>query len=255
MEPTVRQERSPLPPSEGARIESAARTHVGKVRRINEDACLDRPDLLLWAVADGVGGWHAGDRASSLVVELLGMVGSEGGAAMLNAVRAQLDQANAQLLQEAEESGRPSATTVVVQMIAGRHFACVWAGDSRLYLWRSGQLQQLTRDHTEAQALADAGLMTLEEAERQTNKNSIARAVGAVERLELEMIQAGVEDGDVFLLCTDGLTKMLKDEEIAASISWAAPPKTIVDTLVDQALERGAIDNVTVIAIRCVQAG
>ena len=140
-------------------------------------------------------------------------------------------------------------------MIAGRHFACVWAGDSRLYLWRGGALQQLTRDHTEAQALADAGLMTLEEAERQTNKNSIARAVGAVERLELEMIQAGVEDGDVFLLCTDGLTKMLKDEEIAASISWAAPPRTIVDTLVDQALERGAIDNVTVIAIRCVQAG
>ena len=254
MEPTVRQERSNLPPSEGARIESAARTHVGKVRRINEDACLDRADLLLWAVADGVGGWHAGDRASNLVVELLGTVGSEGGAAMLNAVRAQLDRANAQLQQEAEESGRPSATTVVALMFAGRYFACVWAGDSRLYLWRGGQLQQLTRDHTEAQALVDAGLMTLEEAERQTNKNSIARAVGATETLDLEMVQAGLEDGDIFLLCTDGLTKMLKDDEIAAFLG-RAQPRSIVDTLVDQALERGAIDNVTVVAIRCAQVG
>jgi len=250
MDPTVRQERFGPPPTTGG-IESAARTHVGKVRRINEDACLDRPDLMLWAVADGVGGWHAGDRASNLVVELLGGVGSESGAAMLNAVRVQLDSANSQLLQEAEASGRPSATTVVVLMLAGRHFACVWAGDSRLYLWRGGALQQLSRDHTEAQALVDAGLMTLEEAERQTNKNSIARAVGATETLDLEMVQAGFEDGDIFLLCTDGLTKMLKDDEIADVVGRLAP-RTIVDTLVDQALERGAIDNVTVVAIRCI---
>ncbi|MEI9982391.1 MAG: protein phosphatase 2C domain-containing protein [Aliidongia sp.] len=250
MDPTVRQERAQPPGPSGPRLESAGRTHVGKVRKVNEDAFLDRPDIELWAVADGVGGWHAGDRASGLVVELLGGLGSDcSGAALLAAVREQLDRANAQLLQEAEETGRPSATTVVVMMSSGRHFACVWAGDSRLYLWRAGQLQQLSRDHTEAQALVDAGLMTLEEAERQTNRNAIARAVGATEILELEMLQAGLEDGDVFLLCTDGLTKMLSDEEIATALAWAAP-KTVVEMLVDQSLDRGAIDNVTVVAIR-----
>jgi serine/threonine protein phosphatase PrpC len=251
MDPTVRQERSSPPGSAGTRVESAARTHVGKVRRINEDACLDRADLGFWAVADGVGGWHAGDRASGLVVELLGSVGSgNSGAALLAAVRERLEFANAQLLREAAASGRPSATTVVVLLISGRYFACVWAGDSRLYLWRAGQLQQLSRDHTEAQALVDAGLMTLEEAERQTNRNAIARAVGAGENLDLEMLQGPLEDGDVFLLCTDGLTKMLRDQEIAATLPGESP-QAVVTTLLDLALARGAVDNVTVIAARC----
>lgn len=248
MDETVRQERLPPPP--GGRVESAARSHVGKVRRVNEDAFLDRVDLGLWAVADGVGGWHAGDRASALVVELLGAIATIGnGAALLGTVKAQLETANASLLREAQATGRPSATTVVVLMIAGRHFACTWAGDSRLYLWRHGELRQLTRDHTEAQALVDAGLMTLEEAERRTNRNAIARAVGASERLDLEMLQSPLEDGDVFLLCTDGLTKMVRDEEIAASLP-GTHPEAAVEALLDRSLERGAVDNVTIVIVR-----
>ena len=252
MDPTIRQERPPQPPA--ARIDSASRSHVGKVRRVNEDACLDRVDLGLWAVADGVGGWHAGDRASTLVVDLLGAVEyNSNGAAMLATVKERLETANATLLREAQVTGRPSATTVVALLISGRYFACSWAGDSRLYLWRNGELRQLTRDHTEAQALVDAGLMTLEEAERRTNRNAIARAVGAGERLDLEMLQSSLEDGDVFLLCTDGLTKMVRDEEIAAALP-GAHPKAVVDALLDRSLERGAVDNVTIVVVRHGQA-
>ena len=134
-------------------------------------------------------------------------------------------------------------------MISGRHFACVWAGDSRLYLWRGGQLRQLTRDHTEAQALAEAGIMSLAEAERQTDQNAIARAVGGEEILELETLQAALEDGDFLLLCTDGLTKMASDAEIAATLGRLAP-QMAVDRLRDLALERGGIDNVTIVAVR-----
>jgi serine/threonine protein phosphatase PrpC len=253
-DPTVRQERPSPPGSAGTRVESAAKTHVGKVRRINEEACLDRAALGLWAVADGVGGWHAGDRASGLVIELLNSVeDGTAGANLLAAVRERLEAANAQLLREAEKSGRPSATTVVVLLISGRYFACVWAGDSRLYLWRAGQLRQLTRDHTEAQALVDAGLMTLEDAERQTNRNAIARAVGANANLDLEMLQGALEDGDIFLLCTDGLTKMARDEEIAAVLPGGSP-HSLATALLDLALERGAVDNVTVVAVRCTLA-
>jgi serine/threonine protein phosphatase PrpC len=255
-DPTLWQEKPPLRAGADARaeappsFESASCTHPGKVRRINEDACLDRAGLGLWAVADGVGGWHAGDRASGLVVERLRMVeNSGGGAALLGAVREQLQQANAQLVREAAASGRPSATTVVVLLISGRHFACAWAGDSRLYLWRGGKLRQVTRDHTEAQAMADAGLMTLEEAERIAGRNAIARAVGAGEALELEMRTEPAEEGDLFLLCTDGLTKMLSDQEIAASLV-GAPPDAAVKSLLAQSLDRGGIDNVTIVAVR-----
>jgi serine/threonine protein phosphatase PrpC len=248
--PTLWQEDPPPRGSAALPVESAAATHVGKVRRINEDACLDRAELGLWAVADGVGGWHAGDRASRLVVELLAAIERSSGTPELPAaVRARLEHANALLQREAAESGRPSATTVVVLLISGRQFVCAWAGDSRLYLWRGGRLRQVTRDHTEAQAMADAGLMTLEQAERVAGRNAIARAVGAAETLELELREEPVEDGDVFLLCTDGLTKMLCDEEIAARLADTAPGPA-VQALLDQSLERGAIDNVTIVAVR-----
>lgn len=236
------------------RCESAGRTHPGKVRRINEDACVDRAEIGLWAVADGVGGEHAGDRASGLVVDSLGRVPApSSGTGFLGDVGNSLRAVNQLLRIEAQASGsgRLMASTIVSLLFFGGYFACAWAGDSRLYLFRHGRLQQVTRDHSEVQEMVDAGLLTPDEARVHPRGNVITRAVGAQDQLVLEMVQDQVRQDDVFLLCTDGLTKMLEDSEIAALLVGRTVQES-VDALIEATLERGAKDNVTVMAVRAV---
>jgi serine/threonine protein phosphatase PrpC len=233
---------------------SAAQTHPGMVRRVNEDNCLDRPEIGLWAVADGVGGAMAGDRASGLIVEALGKVGTPTTAVgFLNEVRDTLQAVNRLLRLEARADGtdRLIASTVVALLFFGRHFACAWAGDSRLYLLRNGRLQQVTRDHSEVQEMVDAGLITPAEARVHPRGNVITRAVGAQDSLVLEMVQDEVRPGDLFLLCTDGLTKMVEDHEIVALVR-DLPADLAVQRLIEATLERGARDNVTVAAVRAL---
>jgi serine/threonine protein phosphatase PrpC len=233
---------------------SASASHVGKVRKINEDAVLDRPDIGLWAVADGVGGESAGDRASSLVVEALGKIGPPTTAAgFLADVRANLEAVNQLLRFEAAADGRDRviASTVVALLAFGQHFACAWAGDSRLYLWRDGRLQQITRDHSEVQEMVDSGLLTPPEARVHRLANIVTRAVGAGDVLDLDMVQDQVRPEDAFLLCSDGLTKMLEDDEIVALLS-DRPLATAVDALIEGALARGAHDNVTVVLVEAM---
>lgn len=251
MEDTIRRSLAAKPPPMlGFRFASAAVTHVGKVRKVNEDAYLERPDLGLWAVADGVGGASAGDRASGLVVEALGQVRSPTAAAtFLAEVRDKLQQVNGQLQREAARTGRMSASTVVALLAFGQHFACTWAGDSRLYLLRDYRLQQISRDHSEVQELVDQGVLTAEQARTHPRANVVTRAVGAHDKLALDMVQDRLRRDDLFLLCSDGLTKMLDDREIAVLLS-DRPVEMSVDMLVDAALERGATDNVTVVGVQ-----
>ncbi|WP_207480987.1 type VI secretion system-associated protein TagF [Arenibaculum pallidiluteum] len=230
----------------GMRWSSAAASHAGTVRGVNEDAFLERPDLGLWAVADGLGGLDAGDVASRLTMERLGALEPQRSAqAFLAEVTRLLRDADA-CLRGAAGEGRTMATTAVVLLAFGRHFACLWAGDSRLYRLRGGRLEQLSRDHSEVQDMVDEGILAAAEAASHPRSNVVTRALGAGEDLMLDVIQGAVAPGDRFLLCSDGLTKALAPEAILA-LAAELPVAEVPGRLVAAALEAGAPDNVTVI--------
>jgi len=235
------------------RIDSEGRTDVGRVRKLNEDSMLVRPDLGLWVVADGMGGHDAGDLASQTVVGELGQLTPATTArGLLSAMEARVIAANEFLRRAASERGNDAVIgcTLAALMIFEDAFACVWSGDSRVYRVRHGAIEQITRDHTEAQELIDLGTLTPEEARTWPRKNVITRAIGVFDEPELEMVQGRIEDGDIFVICSDGLTEHVEDPEIAQA-ALRRPLSKVVETLVDTTLERGARDNVTVIAIAC----
>ena len=233
------------------RLISRAATHPGAVRPRNEDALLDRPEIGLWAVADGAGGHGAGDVASAAIVAALGTIPAGLSAAELLAqVRLTLMNVHAGLQEEAARRGpgRILASTVVVMLARGDHFAMLWAGDSRGYLLRGGALQRVTRDHSLVQELVDQGALREEEAESHPQANVITRAVGAQGELELDKISGRIMEGDRYLLCTDGLFKTIPEGEIAAMLCNGGDPTSIVT----EAVGRGARDNVSAIAVDCL---
>ncbi len=236
-------------------IGSSAATHVGAVRRRNEDSLLHRPDLGLWAVADGAGGHGAGDVASQAVVAALEAIPLGLSAAELLAqVRLRLTEVHAALRERAaaEGPGRVIATTVVVLMARHGHFACLWAGDSRAYLLREGQLQRITRDHSLVQQMVDEGTLAEAEAEDHPQANVILRAIGSTEEaLALDKVSGRIVPGDTLMLCSDGLFKALPEEELAAMLTGGAEAEALVAT----AVERGARDNVSAVTLRRAMAG
>jgi serine/threonine protein phosphatase PrpC len=240
-------------PSAGLRYRSASATHAGAVRTLNEDAFLDNPASGLWAVADGVGGHAAGDYASQALVGALGRIAPQASAMdLLEAVRGQLEVVNDNLCAYAANEGVDiTATTVAVLLCFGHHYAAVWAGDSRIYLLRDSQLHLLTRDHTAVQELVDAGAITPQEALRHPRRNVVTRAVGAAATLELEMTQDRLEPNDIFLLCSDGLGKVVTDDEIGATLA-SASFEELPRLLIERVLDRGGPDNVTIVLVGCL---
>ncbi len=233
---------------------SASISEVGFVRKLNEDASLDRPDLGLWVVADGMGGHDSGDYASRLIVDLLGQVPPPNSAGSLLAeTRNRLERANAMLRAKAAERGHGSiiASTVVVLMAHGEHFACLWAGDSRLYRLRNSEFLQVTHDHSHVQELVDVGVLSADEAESHPQANVVTRAVGADDALALDKKHDRLQVEDIFLLCSDGLTRVVPDEDIA-DVLRREDLESAVQTLVDTALERGSRDNITVVGVKCL---
>ena len=234
---------------------SAVRTDPGKVRLINEDAYLSRPDLGLWAVADGMGGHDAGDFASKTIIEELGRIRKpDSGPALMAQVKARVQSANRQLREESRGRGPGAviASTVVGLLLIDGYFACFWAGDSRLYLLRSGRLLQVTHDHSYVQELVDKGALSPEQAERHPQSNVVTRAVGADDELDLELRQSRLFPNDVFLLCSDGLSRPVDADQIAAILRLGGPPAAAVQALVEAALERGGPDNVTAVVVKSV---
>ena len=238
------------------RFACVARTHVGCRRKINEDAMLSRADLGLWAVADGMGGHDAGEVASALVVDMLqqGPAETELGA-RVTAMRAALHNANDRLVSMARDGGgqRTIGSTVVVMAADGTSFTCLWAGDSRAYLARDGVLEQLTRDHSLVQQLVETGDIDAAQAHQHPNANIILRAVGASPELELDDVGGDVRAGDVFLLASDGLTRLFDEAELLAELS-APDLDAAADRMVQTSLSRKAPDNVTFVIVR-VEAG
>jgi serine/threonine protein phosphatase PrpC len=226
-------------------------TDVGTVRQRNEDAFLCRDDLGLWAVADGAGGHGAGDVAAAEAIAALASIPAGLTAAELLAqVRMRLQSVHRELRRQATAdaggAGGMMATTIVVLLARSEHMACLWAGDSRAYRLRGGAFTPLTRDHSLVQELVDQGALAAEAVEGHPKANVVTRALGAGEEVELDKVLDAAEPGDVYLLCTDGLTKALSDEEIRASVEAAGGARD----LVERALRAGARDNVTAVVVR-----
>lgn len=235
------------------RLDAWAATHAGTVRASNQDTFLVRTDLGLWAVADGAGGHGGGEIASAAVAEALSTVPPALSAGeLLGRVRVALTATNAALRAEAEQRGPRAmlASTVVALLVRDGHFACLWAGDSRCYLWRAGVLSRVTRDHSLVQELVDRGEITEEAAERHPQANVVTRAVGADDELALDKVTGQVHPGDVFLLVSDGVSKALEPRILAETLA-VAEGQALADALIALAMTRGSTDNVTALVVRC----
>ena len=233
-------------------FECVSRTHVGLKRKINEDSILVETGRGLWAVADGMGGHDAGEVASAAVADALRALPANDDldALATQAVQA-LQRVNGELIRLAQSnhSERSIGTTVVGLAIADGSFRCFWAGDSRAYRLRDGEIIRLSRDHSLVQDLVDAGMIQPEEAERHENANVITRAVGVRETLEVDCMSGDALAGDLFLLASDGLTRVVNDQEIAAELAGGSLERA-ADRLLETVLARGAPDNVSLIVVR-----
>ena len=213
-----------------------------------------RTDHGMWAVADGMGGHEAGDVASQKVAAALASLpDGQDLDDVTDAAVSALDDVNAELIRLARSDHRPRTigSTVVGLAIRDGQYRCFWAGDSRAYRIRGNAIERLTRDHSLVQGLIDAGMLSREEAKDHPDANVITRAVGASETLDVEITAGDAQSGDQFLLASDGLTRLVEDEELASIISsW--PAGEAADTLIDAVLARGAPDNVSLILTRVV---
>ena len=237
-------------------FESVSRTHVGLRRDINEDSLFADPDRGLWVVADGMGGHDAGEIASTMVTDALRCLPpfqstDELAAAAIDT----LNRVNRELIDLAGSNGqdgsRTIGTTVVGLGIGNGSFCCFWAGDSRAYRVRGDDIARVSRDHSLVQNLVDAGMLRAEEADTHESANLITRAVGVGERFEVEIVHGDVRPGDYFVLASDGLTRVVKDDELATELS-RGPLDQAADRLIDTVMARGAPDNVSLILIKAL---
>jgi protein phosphatase/serine/threonine-protein phosphatase Stp1 len=234
------------------RFRSFHATHNGTKRKHNEDTWVDRPDLGIWGVADGAGGHQAGDLASGMIAEALNALPAELSVPQLtDVVRTCIAATHLALREEAGRrgSGTMIASTLVTLLADGEHFACLWAGDSRAYLLRDGEMRQITKDHSLVQELVDSGTIAAEDAERHPHANVITRAIGAdTSELLLDEVSGRLRRGDRFLLCSDGLCKIVplqKMTDLLRGDDGIPPPRSLIEA----ALALNAADNVTAVTI------
>lgn len=238
-----------LSPTAGV-LRYSVRTHTGNVREVNEDAVLALPELGVWVVSDGMGGHAAGDFASQTVTEAIAQLPLElSPGEVMQATREAIQSAHRVVRTEAERRGGVTiGATVVVLIVAGRHFACLWVGDSRLYRLREADVEMLSHDHSVVAELVEEGHLTWAEAERHPQANAITRAVGVGDRLEIDKRRGDVLPGDRFLLCSDGLSRYA-DEDAIARILSSVPIENVADALLAVALEGGGADNISIIVV------
>lgn len=235
---------------------SAQATDVGAKRKINEDAVLSRPDIGLWAVADGMGGHAAGDVASQAVVDALMQLRPDKDLPdFVETLEDRLLQVNQDLRRHGMEAlgGRTLGTTVVSLFIADGMGACIWAGDSRLYQFRKGVLSRVSHDHSAVQEMIDSGMITPDQAAHHPHRNVITRAVGGGDRLYPEVRVFNVQADDWYLLCSDGFYNEISEPDIAALVVQDTLEKS-VEVLMQKALAIGAADNVSLIVVKVTEA-
>ena len=249
--------------------EAFARTDIGRVRENNEDSMLVDVDNGIFIVADGMGGHAAGEVASAIAVEVIHKTLMEEddpeetrlfrrvedldrADLLRERMRYAMNQASVQIRQEARMNPqtRGMGTTVVLMALDGEHSHVAHAGDSRAYLVRGGRLIRLTRDHTVVQQEIDAGRLTPDVARLAPHKHILTQSIGIHGAVEPDTSTRRLEAGDLFLLCSDGLNDALDDEQIE-TIVQSCPSDMLHETLIDEALQAGAKDNVTVVVV-CV---
>jgi serine/threonine protein phosphatase Stp1 len=231
------------------RLEIDVNTHQGCVRTANEDSLTSSPRNQVWAIADGMGGHKNGQFASqklAAAIDAAAIPDDLDGACQ--AIADAIYSANDEVFAEAQRVGEQMGSTIVALVIRDVEFAVLWAGDSRAYLLRDDVLHQLTRDHTQVQEMLDRGLLSAAEAADHPMSHVLARAVGVQSDLEIDAISDTALVGDTFLLCSDGLHGVLSDSEITQVIAnWG---RESAAKLVEECLEKGAPDNVTVAIVR-----
>jgi PPM family protein phosphatase len=243
-------------------------THVGKVRDHNEDAIGSQPEIGLWVLADGMGGYNAGEVASGIavktVIELVTQACKrpekrnevEPGTGYMRqtiALRDAVHRANKIINQTAQTQPQCEGmgTTLVASLFYDDRVSIAHVGDSRMYRMRGNRFEQVTMDHSLLQELVDRGFYSQEEAQRSTNRNYVTRALGVEANVEVEVQELDVQKGDYFLMCSDGLPDMVEDEDIHLTIStFNNDVKTIGEQLIKLTNDNGGRDNVSVVLVR-----
>ena len=224
--------------------EHAALSDVGREREGNEDSFLDKPPL--FAVADGMGGAQAGEVASEIAVETLAAVGDADG--LKPAIEAANERVHTQAKGDRALEGM--GTTVTAAWVEPHTVTIAHVGDSRAYRMREGTLEQLTEDHSLVGGLVRMGSITPAEAEEHPQRSVILRAVGVQPEVEVDVNEHDVAAGDVYLLCSDGLSGMVRDEVIEATLALDAPLADVAAMLIELANASGGRDNITVVLFR-----
>jgi PPM family protein phosphatase len=238
----------PMPMAVGAGL-----THRGRVRAENEDSILTDPTGRLWAVADGMGGYQHGAVASDIVIDCLEAIGDDENPAA--ALLRQLEKANAIVRHKAKEPGMGEMGSTVVALFISQAVAhLVWAGDSRAYLMRGRHLRMLTRDHTVVQDLVDRGELNPEDMEKHPESHIVTKAIGGAHNIELDLLKVPLIAGDRLMLCSDGLPRCVYEQRMETTLADAPTPEQACETLVLEALENGAPDNISVIVIDLLEA-
>ena len=216
---------------------------------------LDHAASGFWAIADGMGGHARGDVAATRVVSALAAVDQAGtGYTRVADLAAAVSGVNRSLFLEGQDGASQAAGATLVALLAhDRHFACLWAGDSRAYHFRDGRLAPLTRDHSHVQELVDAGALAETERRSHPHGHLVTRAVGAGPTIDLDRRYVAAAEGDRFLLCSDGLTACLDDDAIARVLK-GHDLDAAADRLLAEALAQGAPDNVSLILIEAYGA-
>jgi PPM family protein phosphatase len=246
-------------------------TDVGKVRDHNEDTIGSQPDIGLWVLADGMGGYNAGEVASGIAVKTIielvtqacktekrGEIETGTGYMRQTIVlRDAIHRANKVINQTAQSQPQCEGmgTTLVASLFYDNKVSIAHVGDSRMYRLRGNRFEQITMDHSLLQELVDRGFYSQEEAQRSTNRNYVTRALGVEANVDVEVQEVEVQKGDYFLMCSDGLPDMVEDEDIHLTIStFANDVRTVGEQLIKLTNDNGGRDNVSVILVRIADA-
>jgi serine/threonine protein phosphatase PrpC len=250
-----------------ASLEMAKATHTGMVRSHNEDSITTDTQIGLAVLADGMGGYNAGEVASGIATALISsetrealarhapqeLNKSSGSPLATRLLRDIIARANTSIFQSANSQPQYAGmgTTLVVTLLCNNQITVAHIGDSRCYRFRADKLQQITRDHSLLQEQIDSGLLTKEAAKRSQNKNLVTRALGIEPQVEAEIRNYPAQTGDIYLLCSDGLNDMVDDEDIEMTLAAIGNNLPLAaDQLVQMANDNGGRDNVSVVLIR-----
>jgi serine/threonine protein phosphatase PrpC len=254
-----------------SKLRCVGMTDTGKVREHNEDTIAADADIGLLVLADGMGGYNAGEVASGIAVKTV-----------LNLIREQVEREDLTIQDKETGMSRPSiilrdaihrankiiyqtarsqpqcegmGTTIVAALFFDNKVSIAHVGDSRLYRLRSDRFEQVTMDHSLLQELVDRGFYSAEEAQRAANKNYVTRALGVEPNVEVELQEAAVQKGDVYVLCSDGLSDMVEDDDIHLTIStFGANLDTVAKQLIQLANDNGGRDNVSAVMAQVLDA-